>query len=373
MEQITKNDLLLINKLSRYTYSNNKLLSKATEGEKEQLDRIKGKLKEISTFFSERYKDSYGPFETSVVTGNDIAIGGTRFKRIWSGIFKGAENKQYAAQISFVLNPNETCLDVGFYFGRAQGHSKSKEERLRLEEQLKRLGISLFDSIKNSKQFKQKYLDLFDFGFTAYSANENVTSENWLNLIVDNTKSSQIIAKIYPNDFDVIENSTIDSYVSQVIFLMGGISTNGIEKTNPEIRPLTPEQRAKQAERLAEIGSKGELFILKTEKERLLKLGINNKNYPRHVALESTIFGYDILSLNEQNQEIQIEVKTTTRKKEDINSRQFYISWNEFEVYKKNRMTYKLYRVYDIENNPNFEILELENMNKETDGYICTY
>jgi hypothetical protein len=358
MEQITKSELLLINKLSRHTYSNNKLLSKATEEEKEQLDKIKRKLKEISTFFSEKYKDSYGPFETSVVTGNDIAIGGTRFKRIWSVIFKGAENKQYAAQISFVLNPNETCLDVGFYFGRAQGHSKSKEERLRLEEQLKRLGISLFDSIRNNKQFKQKYLYLFDFGFTAYSANKNVTSENWLNLIVDNTKSSQIIAKIYPNDFNIIENSTIDSYVSQVIFLMGGVSS-GTEKANPEIKPLTPEQRAKQAERLAEIGTKGELFVLKMEKERLSKLGINNENYPRHVALESTIFGYDIISLNEQNQEIQIEVKTTTRKKEDINSRQFYISLNEFEVYKKNKKTYKLYRVYDIENNPNFEILEL--------------
>ena len=59
-------------------------------------------------------------------TGNAIAIGGTNFKRVWSGIFKGAENKQYAAQISFVMNPNEACLDVGFYFGRASGHSFDK-------------------------------------------------------------------------------------------------------------------------------------------------------------------------------------------------------------------------------------------------------
>ncbi len=372
MEQITKSDLLLINILSKYTYSDNKLLSKATEFEKEQLDRIKKKLKDISIYFSEKYKASYGPFDTSVVTGNDIAIGGTRFKRIWSGIFKGAENKQYAAQISFVLNPNETCLDVGFYFGRAQGHSKNKEERQRLEEQLKRLGLSLSNTIKANEPFEQKYLDLFDFGFSAYSGGENVTSDNWINSIVDNTKSSQIIAKIYPNDFDIIENSTIDSFVSQIIFLMGGIPSEN-EVLIPIIKPLTPEQRAKQAERLAEIGTKGELFIMKVEEEKLNTLGLKNKKYPRHVALESTIFGYDILSLNEKKEKIFIEVKTTTRKREDINSRQFFISSNEIKVHNSNKLIYKLYRVYDVENNPSYEILDLENIEKEADGYICSY
>lgn len=372
MELITQDDLLLINKLSRYSYSDNKLLSRASEREKEQLDRIKKKLKEIAIFFSNKYNDSYGPFEISVVTGNDIAIGGTRFKRIWSGIFKGAENKQYAAQISFVLDPNDTCLDVGFYFGRAQGHSKNREERQKLEEQLKNLGVSLSNSIKFNSQFKEKYAELFDFGFTAYSEGENVTSENWIDLIVNHTKSSQIIAKIRVNDFGVIESSTIDSYVSQIVFLMGGLSADG-EITNQDIKPITPEQRAKQAERLAEIGIKGELFVMKMEKEKLRSLGIKDMAYPRHIALESVMAGYDILSLNDQNEEMFIEVKTTTRKKEDEMSRSFFISKNEFDVYKRNKSAYKLYRVYDIENNPNFEVLDLEYIEKEADGYICIY
>jgi hypothetical protein len=370
MEPITKSDLLLINNLSKHTYVDNKLLSKASQSDKEQLDKIKKKLKEISAYFSEKYSNSYGPFETSVVTGNDIAIGGTRFKRIWSGIFKGAENKQYAAQISFVLNPIETCLDVGFYFGRAQGHSIDKDERQKLESILKNLGMSLSNSIINNETFKQKYLELFEFGFTAYSNGESVTSENWFNLIIENTKSSQIIAKIYPNDFDVIENSTIDSYVSQIIFLMSGISNNN---SIPVIKPLSPEQRAKQAERLAEIGTKGELYILKLEEEKLKKLGLKSEKYPRHVALESTIFGFDILSLNAENIEIQIEVKTTTRKKEDTNSRQFYITSHEINTYNNNKNTYKLYRVYDVENNPSFETIDLDNVDKEADGYICKY
>lgn len=372
MEQITKYDLILINNLSKRNYSDNKLLSKASILEKEQLDKIKSKLKVIATYFANKYTDSYGPFETSVATGNDIAIGGTRFKRIWSGIFKGSENKQYAAQISFVINPNEPCLDVGFYFGRASGHSRNKEERYKLENQLKNLGLSLSNSIINNDKFKQNYFDLFEYGFTAYSKGENVSSSNWYQLIRENAKSSQIIAKIHPNDFDIIENSTIDSFVSQVIFLMGGISSEN-EKLMPVIKPLTPEQRAKQAERLAEIGNKGEMFIMQTERERIRSLGLDYINYPKHVALESTSYGFDITSLDEKNNEIYIEVKTTTRREDDLNSKQFFISSNEFQVYEINKQKYKLYRVYDIENTPNYKIIDLEKISKKADGYICTY
>lgn len=372
MEQITRSDLELINKLSKRTFSGNKLLSNASASEKEQLTSIKNKLKGLANYFSEKYKDSYGPFETSVATGNDIAIGGTKFKRIWSGVFKGAENKQYAAQISFVFNPTEACLDVGFYFGRASGHSRNKEERNILESQLKNLGLSLSNCIIENKDFRKKYIALFDFGFLAYTEGEKVTSKEWYPLISSKTKSSQIIAKIFPNDFDIIENSTIDSYVSQVIFLMGGISTQN-RLLKPKIKPLTPEQRAKQAERLAEIGNKGELYIMKKEQEKLSSLGIKSKKYPKHIALKSDSYGYDIASLDENKNKILIEVKTTTRSKGDTHSRQFFLTSNEYKVYKENKSQYKLYRVYDIENLPSFEVLDLRKLNKKPDGYIFKY
>lgn len=96
MKQITKKDLVLVNDLSKRTYSNNKLLSNASIIEKEHLGTVKSKLREIATYFANKYSDSYGPFKKSVVTGNDIAIGGNRFKRIWSGFYKGGDNKQYS-------------------------------------------------------------------------------------------------------------------------------------------------------------------------------------------------------------------------------------------------------------------------------------
>lgn len=372
MEQITRADLELVNKLSKRTFTGNQLLSNASIEEKEQLKEIKRKLKSLAVYFSEKYKTSYGPFETSVATGNDIAIGGTKFKRIWSGIFKGAENKQYAAQISFVFNEDEPCLDVGFYFGRASGHGRNKKERVRLEGQLKNLGLSLSNSIINNKDFRKKYLKLFDFGFSASAEGRTVPSQDWYNLISSKTKSSQIVAKIKPNDFNVIENSTIDSFVSLVIFLMGGISAEN-KLLKPKIKPLTPEQRAKQAERLAEIGNKGELYIMKKEQKKLSSLGLKSKKYPKHVALKSDSYGYDIASLDENGDKLLIEVKTTTRSKDDSLSKQFYLSSNEYKVYKANKSNYKIYRVYDIENSPSFEVLDLKNLDKRTDGYIFKY
>lgn len=138
--------------------------------------------------------------------------------------------------------------------------------------------------------------------------------------------------------------------------------------------PQTPEQRAKRAERLAQIGLEGELFILRQEENKLRKqnLPLNNK-YPRHVALESDSFGYDILSLNEQGEEVFIEVKTTTCKKEDLGAKSFFLSSHEFAFYKHHKVQYKLYRVYDIENFPYYEELNIEDMEVIPDGFIMRY
>src|SRR5258706_3249326 len=371
MEPINLDDLVVVNNLSSRTYTDNKLLSNATEKEKTHLREITNKLKVLANYFSGKYNQSYGPFETSVTTGNAIAIGGTNFKRVWSGIFKGAENKQYAAQISFVMNPRETCADVGFYFGRASGHSFDKEQRTTFEDKLDRLGISLSSNITNNELLQAKYNSLFDFGFKSYYNGKPVLADEWIINVQSKPKNSHIIAKIFPNDFNIVEYSTIDSYVSQVIFLMGAISSQ--TNKNKMLKPLTPQQRAKQAERFSQIGLKGELYVMKYENERLEKLSIKIKDYPRHVALESMSYGYDILSKDESLQDIYIEVKTTTRTKEDKDSKQFFISANEFEVFSDNKQKYRLYRVYDIENSPSLELLDLGQLNKRTDGFIVEY
>lgn len=304
--------------------------------------------------------------------GNPMTRGNT-LNYVWSCLFKGAPNKQYAAQISFVIDRTKPCLNVGFYFGGASGHSLNPEQRVYLENLLNKLGLPLSNAISNNPDLQSKFNSLFDLGFTAYKDGNAVLPNDWLNVINHDPKNANILAKIYPNDLGVIENSTIDFYVSQVIFLMSTITAPNVDPTTPLIKPLTPEQWAKQAERLAQIGLEGELFVLKHEISKLNLLGITQSGYPKHVALESSHHGFDILSLDDKSQEILIEVKTTTRKREDDNSKRFFISSNEFYVYSKNKTKYKLYRVYDIENNPFFEELELDSVTKSPDGYIITY
>ena len=373
MENITLNDLELINELCGRTFTGNRLLSNASEAEHGQLTVIKRKLRAIADFFANKYGDEFGPFTTGISSGNPIAIGGTRFNNVWSGLFKGAENKQYSAQISFVMNRQEKCLNVGFYFGAASAHNLTADERQRLERQLSDLGNNLSNSLVNNPEIRSDYESLFDNGFQAIGSGERMLPDNWVQHISENTANSHLITKIYPNELGYIENSTIDSFVAQVMFLMKSVETDEDANEVDLNKPLSLEQRAKQAERRAIIGHKGEVFVMESEKQKLTELGLATDGYPKHVALESMSYGYDILSKDENGEDILIEVKTTTRTQEDQGSRKFFITVNEVDTYNKNPETYRIYRVYDIDNEPSIELIAFEADQLSPDGYILEY
>ncbi|WP_308132007.1 DUF3883 domain-containing protein [uncultured Flavobacterium sp.] len=370
MEPITKQELELINSLYSRSYSNNTIISNASNAERDSLLLIRRKLKSYANYFSNKYQLDFGPFETEMSTGNPVGQS-TTLNNVWAGLFKGNTNKQYAAQISFVINRFEACLDVGFYFGRASARSITADEKRVLETQFLQLGKNLSFSLNQNKNLEERYNSLFDFGFKASIDGNPVSPLEWRTGIAQNPQSSQITAKIYPNDFNIIESSTIDSFVAQVIFLMGFVNRNATASEIPP--PINPEQYIKKAERYAEIGSKGELFILEKERKRLEELGFLDSEYPRHVALESSHFGYDILSKNDNGEEIFIEVKSTTRTSDDVYSRQFFLTNHEYETYNKNKKQYKLIRVYDVENLATIEYIDMETAIKKTNGYIIEY
>jgi hypothetical protein len=71
--------------------------------------------------------------------------------------------------------------------------------------------------------------------------------------------------------------------------------------------------------------------------------------------------------------EIYIEVKTTTRAKEDPEAKKFYISFNEYGFFQKNKSHYFLYRVYDIEGNaPSIDTVDMDLVELKTDNYLVT-
>jgi hypothetical protein len=179
MEIITRKDLVLMQDLYSRKYTGNSIYSNTSQEERNQFNAVKLKLKNLAVFFAEKYNPAYGPFYAEINKGNLISMNGTNLKRIWSGICRGNDNKQYSAQISFVMNPQEACLDVGFYFGR----SIDKEQRNLLEEQLRNLAINLSTSLKKNRELGDKYSSLFDLGFTPIIDNQQVLPSDWYNLI----------------------------------------------------------------------------------------------------------------------------------------------------------------------------------------------
>ncbi|MGD0597555.1 MAG: DUF3883 domain-containing protein [Sedimentisphaerales bacterium] len=102
------------------------------------------------------------------------------------------------------------------------------------------------------------------------------------------------------------------------------------------------------------IGDKGELLVMDHENKRLASLGRKDlADQIRHVALESTSEGYDIMSFDELGNKIFIEVKSS---KTENNS--FYITDNEYTVAKELRKSYWIYRVLNC--NSNFKIITIQ-------------
>lgn len=123
--KIYKSDIHLVMDLASRVYKNNTLKSNSSEEEQASFKLIRQKMGDVADYFRDKYNSSYGPFESDRNSGNPITIGGSKLGTVWSTIYKGADNKQYAAQISFVINKDLCGIDVGFYFGRASSHNKT--------------------------------------------------------------------------------------------------------------------------------------------------------------------------------------------------------------------------------------------------------
>lgn len=99
-----------------------------------------------------------------------------------------------------------------------------------------------------------------------------------------------------------------------------------------------------------DLGDRGELFVLLYEKQKLQMLGL--PNLARNVTWASKEMGdglgFDIISFDEDQNKIFIEVKTTNHGK----NTDFFITSNELSVSKELSDKYYIYRVYEFSDNP---------------------
>lgn len=213
-------------------------------------------------------------------------------------------------------------------------------------------------------------MNLFNFDYHCYVNHyDKVTNNEWINTINENPAKANIKSFVYPDEDGMIDYDFVDSYISQLLFIMKSFEYT-TEMINEKLPPLSPKQWAKQAERLAIIGLKGEEYILNIEKDKLIKAGISVNDYPKHVALESNHYGFDILSFDvKTKEEIFIEVKTTTQEK--IAGNIFYLSTNEYQKYLNNKTRYLVYRVYNIDLKPYYEVINIESIEMTPNGYCC--
>ncbi|WP_143305826.1 DUF3883 domain-containing protein [Chitinophaga vietnamensis] len=367
---ITDKDIVLVEKLSKAHYPTKGLIATVPRNEISELLELRRRLKAMSDFFKQKYDNDFGIFRSEHSTGNPVGRGGN-LRRAWSGIFKGSDNKQYAAQISFVIDGKKGCMDVGFYFGRASAFRMKKDVRNIHETELKGAGELLVKSLNDDAELKKRYYDLFEIGFRAEIRDAIVTPEEWLSNAAQDPTYSSVTISLYPNSLGYIDPETIDFHVALVIPLLG-IIPEKISTPAPSKRKLialTPEQRAQKAQRLALIGLKGEEYIMGIEREKLAALTDIEKRSPTHVSLESDNAGYDILSYEQDGKEIYIEVKTTTYGKNHPSGNTFFLSSPEYEFYQANKKSYKLYRVWEVFGIPSWEEVDLQNVDLINDGY----
>ncbi|MCF6130889.1 DUF3883 domain-containing protein [Flavobacterium wongokense] len=92
------------------------------------------------------------------------------------------------------------------------------------------------------------------------------------------------------------------------------------------------------------LGDRGEKVVMDFEKRRLAKREFCNKI--KRVSLESDTYGYDILSFEDNDEEIKryIEVKATRAK---VGNANFFLTINELKTAKE-KENYFIYLVYDI-------------------------
>lgn len=96
----------------------------------------------------------------------------------------------------------------------------------------------------------------------------------------------------------------------------------------------------------SELGFAGELYALELLKDLCKNHGVNDERYPVHISKDyGDKYGFDILTIDENKNEIMVEVKTTTK---DKNS-SFYITRNEVEMMEKYKTKYKIVRVYNFD------------------------
>lgn len=210
-------------------------------------------------------------------------------------------------------------------------------------------GISEIDKQKIILEYKNnnpimKSWSIYKFGKFLYYLFGSPTNNKVKGVIdVDSNKPMvEVFSDINDVNYTIIELRT------------KSIPTTKSTSTSNSGRKVDFEEKNKKNKRL---GDRGELIVLQSEINKLKTCGKRNLvKAIKHISKENDAAGYDILSFDENGNEIYIEVKSTRAKPGDAN---FYLTANELER-AKNDMNYWVYIVFEA-NSANPKIWRINN------------
>jgi len=195
--------------------------------------------------------------------------------------------------------------------------------------------------------------NLFDFyrNKSDYSAliipKEEVRSLNWNKLIAKTTSYFNKYLVLYDELENIISSKHIEKKEENNIVLevSPALTKSYVYKKRTYKGKIIDWSKKQTTSKF--LGDSGEDFVVDFEKDKLMKAGLMNK--VELVCREKDGSGYDIKSFDLHGNEIHIEVKTTTGKKDEP----FYFSINERDFLEEHPENYFLYRLYEFKFNPN--------------------
>ena len=369
-ETVTQTEIILIKRLDALIYPNNTIESIVDTHDKDALKLVRNKFQVIADYINGTFGPIFGPFHVENTNRNPVGMK-HKLRRIWSCVFKGNTNKQYAAQIITGIDPTTETVDIGFSFGQAAAKIDDPERRATLQGRLYRLGQIMHEAIVSDPAVLIQLNDLLDMGFKCQIEGKLVNLEEWICNLIISPKFSSITIRLSPEESGLVSAELMKYYITACIPLMSifPFEAKPDKKGHKFLpRPRTPEERSREAFLKTKIGLEGEKFALDYEKKSLARLKLVNKGYPKHMAAVSDAYHYDILSLDEIGK-IYIEVKATARMHGDPYAEMCFMSASEYQFFQDHPETYRIYRVYDVFGLPILIQLDLENILFETEGY----
>jgi len=314
-------------------------------------NRIETELKEWGNMkgaFATKFGVYYGTFGTDTNKeyrfvkkfGDTVEDAFYTIKNEIINLIKAGETKDFDKINSNLISPMLKGKILSIYYPKDYLNIFSSSH---LDFFINQLNLGLIEGLteidKQNLLLKYKNSDLimrgwsnYKFGKFLYYLFGSPTNDNVKGVI--NTGSSKTVVELFPSlnkvKYEVIELSTRNIHSNN--------STNVRNKNGK----VDFEEKHRNYKR---IGDRGELVVLKSEIDKLKKLGkaelVSNI---KHVSKDNDSAGYDILSFDEAGNEIYIEVKSTKSKQGDAN---FYISANELER-SKGDMNYWIYVVFEV-------------------------